>query len=238
MSAFGGGGHGGAAPDAAAAPLASPSAAAAGAAVGVAPAASGGASAGVQLAATADRVVLAVEPEPGNQAPAPGAATALSAALSPPRSPGGGSTLPLLPSLRRSPRHQAPPASRGGRRRAEPDADPRRAPDAMRAACRTDGVADPELPMGFPCGPWLAANDAEAAIHNWCLDSKTGGGGWGISKRSSRPSNTVRGAQVIYACHFYSPNKRSAARSCWAASSRLPSWRARLTPTRAPCSPL
>jgi hypothetical protein len=148
-----------------------------------------------------------VEPEAGNQAPAPGAATALSAALSPPRSPGGGSTLPLLPSLRRSPRHQAPPASRGGRRRVEPDADPRRAPDAMRAACRADGVADPELPLGFPCGPWLAADDAEAAIHNWCLDSKTGGGGWGISKRSSRPSNTVRGAQIIYACHFYSPNK-------------------------------
>jgi hypothetical protein len=59
-----------------------------------------------------------------------------------------------------------------------------------------------DIPPGMPTGPWASDEAAKAAIEKWCLNPKTGNGGFGISWCNRRAANTTRGVQHTLACHL------------------------------------
>lgn len=59
----------------------------------------------------------------------------------------------------------------------------------------------PDLPLGFPTGPWADRETAKTEIAAFCRDPSTGGGGHGVVWKQLRAGNDVHGAQCALACH-------------------------------------
>lgn len=59
----------------------------------------------------------------------------------------------------------------------------------------------PELPTGFPTGPWATREDAKDAIAAFCRNPATAGGAHGVVWGQLRQGSAVRGQQSALLCH-------------------------------------